>query len=141
MNASRPMNPTILSPGDDIATPSRRMVLGGLGCACVLAAAGAALLGPSQAEARVPTSPVEPGPALPEGSTAGGASAPPEDRLAAADPPNPVNDAADLTDVSAQPWRRRRRRWWRRRRRQFRRVCRRFWRRGRPVRVCRTVRW
>jgi hypothetical protein len=109
---------------NDVAAPSRRDVLAGLGVAGLFAVAGSTLLAfPGEAEARVATPAIEP-------------------EAAPADAKGDANDRAGsegdgTTEFSAQYrygprrryWRRRRRRYWRRRRYYYWR--RPYWRRRR----------
>jgi hypothetical protein len=106
--------------------------------------AGATLLASRPAEARINTPVIEPEAAPTDTAKAEVAECNDPDRNGA------DFDPADLTEFSAQRWRRVRRRYWRRgrrrywRRRYWRRwrvVCRRRWIRGRLVRVWRRVWW
>lgn len=131
------------SRNDDAAVLSRREVLAGIGVAGAFAIAGSTLLASSPSEARINAPLIEPEAAPAEAAKAEVAECSDRDRNLA------DFDAADLTEFSAQRWRRVRRRYWRRgrrrywRRRYWRRrvVCRRRWIRGRLVRVCRRIWW
>jgi hypothetical protein len=108
-----------LSGNDEAAALSRREMLAGIGLVGVCAVAGPAILGSNPAEAREGTPLAKPISDATRTEAAEGNAA------------EPNSDADELTEFSSQEWRRRRRRW--------RVVCRRRWRRGRLVRVCRRV--
>jgi hypothetical protein len=126
-----------ISGDDDAAVLSRREMLAGIGLAGVFVVAGSTLLASTPADARVKTLVVEPGDDAAQSEVA-------EAKL---DPERDLD--AELTEFSAQPWRRQRRRYYRRGLRRGRRywrrrarvVCRRRWFRGRLVRVCRRIWW
>ena len=109
-----------LSANDDAAALSRREMLAGIGLVGVCAVAGPAILGSNPAEAREGTLVAEPISDATQTKAAEGNAA------------ERNSDTDELTEFSSQDWRRRRRR-------RRRVVCRRRWRRGRVVRVCRRV--
>jgi hypothetical protein len=125
-----------LSGNHDATAFSRREMLAGIGAVGVCAVVGSAVLGskPANATARTPV----PQPLSDAIQT----------EAAEANTAEHGSKIDDLTEFSSQEWRRRRYRgrrgrYWRRRpwRRRWRVVCRRRWRRGRVVRVCRRVRY
>jgi hypothetical protein len=108
-----------------------------LGCAGALAVTGSMLLKGSPAEALVNAPVMQPEVAAPNTGVVPVAERPAaEEALAQAS----ADDALEITS-GRRHWRRRRRRWRRRWRRRHRWVCRRRWRRGRLVRICRRVWW
>jgi hypothetical protein len=106
---------------DDAPALSRRDILAGIGLAGLFVAAPKLLSSPAEAST-INTPPVEP----PAGSSDTADAKVTEHSALERD----ATDTGEMTDVSAQYWRRRRRRYWRRRYRWRRRYWRRrYWRR------------
>lgn len=121
---------SVLGGNDDAAVLSRREMLTGIGLVGACAVAGPAILGSNPAEAREGTPVAGP---ISDATRTEAAEAKPAERNLGSD---------ESTEFSSQDWRWRRRRWRRRRwGHRWRVVCRRRWRRGRVVRVCRRVRF